>query len=205
MELDRFTAVWSQQQVEGDFARGDQDTIEQVRLRMRTLQRKTLWRDALETAAAVLVAVVFGSAARYGGVLTQVGAAVVIAAAAVTVIVLHTVRRRDVREIDANVKQRLQGELQAVERQIKLLRNVLYWCVGPLLVGGLMFGIGLTRSVQAPAGVDPVIFLALATILQVVLLVGCGATICWLNRVAVRERLEPLRRELAHSLESLAD
>ena len=179
--------------------------IEQVRRRMRTFQRKIFWRDALETAAAILVAVVFGSAARYGGVLMQVGAAVVIAAAAVIVIILHTVRRRGVPQVDANVKQRLQGELNAVERQIKLLRNVLYWYVGPLFVGGLMFGIGLTRSVQAPAGVDPALLLALGAISQVVILVVVGAAICRLNRVAVRKQLEPLRRELVHSLESLSE
>ncbi len=204
MELDRFRAVWSRQPAEDDYARGERDLIEQVRQRMRAFQRKIFWRDALETAAAILVAVVFGSTASFGGALMQVGAAVVIAAAAVIVIILHSVRRRGVPQVDVDLKQRLQGELNAVKRQIKLLRNVLYWCVGPLFVGGLMFGIGLTRSVQAPAGVDPAMLLALGTISQVVILVGGGSAICRLNRVAVREQLEPLRRELAHSLESLS-
>ncbi len=205
MELDRFRAAWSRQQVGDDRARGDKGLIEQVRRRIRTFHRRIFWRDALETAAAILVAVVFGSTASYGGTLMQVGAAAVIAAAAVIVIILHTARRRGVPQIDADVKQRLQGELNAVKRQIKLLRNVLYWYVGPLFVGGLMFGIGLTRSVQAPAGVDPAMLLALGTISQVVILVAVGAAICRLNRVAVRRQLEPLRRELVRSLESLSE
>jgi hypothetical protein len=204
MELDRFKTAWGRQQVEGDFSRGGKEMLEQVRRRMRAFHRKIFWRDVLETAAAILVAVFFGSAARYGGVLMQFGAAMVIAAAAVVVIILHTVRRRGGQPMDTSIKERLRGELQAVERQIKLLRNVLYWYIGPLFVGGLIFGVGLASSIPAPAGVDPAMLLALATISQVVILLAVGAAIYRLNRAAVRKQLEPLRQELAHSLEALS-
>lgn len=205
MELDRFKAAWSRQSIEGGFAPPDENTMDQLELRDRAISRKNLWRDAVETTVAILVAAFFGWVARYGGLLMQVGAAIVIAAAAVIVIVLHTVRRRGAQQSDANIRHRLQGELRAVERQIRLLRNVVYWYIGPLFLGGLMFGVGITISLPAPAGVSPGTLLALGVISQVFILGTVGGAIYWLNQVAVRRRLEPLREELVRSLVSLSE
>lgn len=205
MELDRFKAAWEQQPIEGDFARAEPDMIGRLESRMRTAARKALWRDVAETAVAVSVAVFFGSVARFGGTLMQIGAAVVIASSAAIVIVLHTVRGRGAQLPDANVRHRLQGELRAVERQIRLLRNVLYWYIGPLFLGGLLFGVGVMISLPAPRGISAGTLLALGVLSQMFILVTVGTAIYKLNQVAVRRRLEPLREELIRSLGSLSE
>jgi len=77
--------------------------------------------------------------------------------------------------------------------------------LGPLFLGGLMFGVGITISLPAPAGVSPGTLLALGVISQVFILGTVGGAIYWLNQVAVRRRLEPLREELVRSLVSLSE
>ncbi len=205
MELDRFKTAWSDQPISAEFSGDPVRLVEQVQRQVHELRRRVQLRDLLETGSAVFVAVVFSWGATYGGFLMQAGAAIVIATAAMIVIVLHTVRRRGVLRFDADLKQRLVAETDAVKRQIRLLRNVLYWYVGPLLVGGLLFGLGILTAADPSPGLERATLLALITASQLIVLGVVTAAIRWLRQTVLQRQLEPALAELTRRLASLTD
>jgi hypothetical protein len=91
--------------------------------------------------------------------------------------------------------------LAAVEHQIWLLRNVVWWYLLPLGIPMLAF-LGQTFW---PASRRDVWQATIATFFVTVVVGGVLAWVYWLNQKAVRAVLEPRRQELAAMLKSLSD
>jgi hypothetical protein len=102
----------------------------------------------------------------------------------------HTRRFGQSKRIDLSLHEYLQQEVAAVDRQIELMRTVVWWYLTPIMVGCVIFYYGKTESIQESAAY------AAAGILL-------GWIINWLNQRAVKKRLVPQRDALKELLGEL--
>jgi hypothetical protein len=98
------------------------------------------------------------------------------------------------------LRQRVESLLAEVAHQIRLLRNVFWWYLLPLLIPMLAF-FGQVAWQQRSGGWLTAV--SLAIVVAIVLIVF--ASIYWLNQKAVGSELEPRRQELETMLASLRD
>jgi hypothetical protein len=188
MNLDDFKSPWQQQQQQLG-GRVDH-VINAVRSRMSTFNR-TIWlRDMRETLAAV------GLFAYYSfclflpqNWLAKCGAGLGMLACIIIVAILYWARQKGkVARTDLPVEDYCVAELTRVDRQIWLLRNVHWWYLGPLFIA---VAVQIAAIKQDPGGL----------ILLLTFILPLFGFIYWLNRVAIRFQLLPLRHELASAID----
>ena len=202
MELDALKGPWrTQDAANGAWRKGE--GVENLRTRLASLRKASARRDLRETIAAVFVAIIFGwTAFVVEPPLARLGA-VIIAAGGVFIIIWMRVRggsfdsrgaatlAQGDRDMDFPVLEFLQRELRYLERQLTLLRTTGWWYVAPNLIGVELFFFGSGRG-----DIWTFVCMTGALVLAVV--------IYWLNQVAAREVLLPLRDEVAGVLRELA-
>lgn len=173
--------------------------LDEVRRRQRTFTTTLFWRDVREAG----VGLVMIPAWIYIGVskgLPWTWHLVVPALVWVTGVMLVDLRRqrRALNEPGESLRSRVEVSLAEVDRQIRLLRDILWWYLLPLGLSMLPFVIHVALRERLGvwwAVVPPVV------------LIGFGSAVFYfvyrLNQAAVRTTLEPRRAELAALLESL--
>jgi hypothetical protein len=153
-------------------------------------------RDVVETIAALVVIIFFGHffyVAPTDYVISRIGAGLLVCWALFVIYMLHRTRTiQQPTSPDAPVREFCRIELDRLDRQIQLLRSVLWWYIAPCLIGVNIFFIG-----QAGFGIDSLVYG------MVTLLLGWG--IYALNMRAVAKGLVPPRNELASLLSQLGD
>jgi hypothetical protein len=98
------------------------------------------------------------------------------------------------------LRQHVLHSLAQVERQIWVLRNVLWWALVPCALAALAF-VGHIAWLDRTPG-----WLTLVVLGFVVAVIGGVLVfVYWLNRLALRRHLEPRRQELQALLQGLAD
>jgi hypothetical protein len=97
------------------------------------------------------------------------------------------------------VQDCLRSSLHQVKHQIHLLRNVFWWYLLPIMVGGILQG--AHAAVRFHDRWQDVLK---ATLMSIATWAILGTVIWGLNQVAVKKFLEPYRQELAELLESLS-
>lgn len=194
MNLDELKCQWQADRPgAGRDRRTEAEMMEAIRLNARRFDRKILLRDWLETAAAVIVVAVFAAAMPFVGGLARTGLAIIIASCFYIAWRLHTTRRRHgTARPDQPMAMRLRLELRKLDDQIKLLRNVHWWYLGPLGVGLVVYSVGIDGW-------------TLGTLWFVLGVVIVYTAIYWLNQRSVRRELLPRRLELASMLDTLED
>ena len=165
-----------------------------LRQRLNGMRRAARRRDLREMVSALAVAAFFSWRAwTLDRPLARAGA-IVIAAAAIFIIVWMRARggRNIERDAGMPLLEFFRRELRYLDRQAGLLRSVLWWYIGPSLLGLVLFfvGIGLTR---------------LVTLALVLFAVAVGAGVYWLNQVAARTAYAPLREEVARLVHDLEE
>lgn len=153
-------------------------------------------RDVVETIAAVVVIIFFG---RYcyveptDYVVSKSSAGFLVCWALFIIYKLHRTRTiQQPASLDAPVREFCRIELDRLDRQIQLLRSVLWWYIAPCIIGVNTFFIGL-----AGFGIDSLVY----CIITILLAWGIYA----LNMRAVAKELVPPRNELASLLSQLGD
>ena len=134
MNLDDFKEPWQQRQRALD-GRVDH-VIKKVRSRMAGFDRTIWWRDMRESLAAILLIVWYCyDLFQQQSALAKCGAGLGIVACVFILAVLHwaRVKGKGARP-DLPVEDYRWAELDRVDRQIWLLRNVHWWYLGPLLI-----------------------------------------------------------------------
>lgn len=201
MDIERFRSAWREQPVPPGLEKGEREMIESLERRMKRFHRKILWRDLVETLAALLVVGVFGWVSLQSGhPLAWVGTTVVAAAGAGIVLRLGHARRAGRGMETGDLRGRLRAEIDAVERQIHLLRTVAWWYVVPLMSGGLLWSAGIILAVSDEIGVGSPAPALIAVLAVALWLSAVGWLIRRVNRTAARKYLEPLRAGLLDSL-----
>lgn len=162
---------------------------EDIAHRAQGLQDSIRRRNVLEYAAALLVIAAFGAYIwLFPGLLTRLGAGLVIAGTVYVVVQLY--RRGGVRALPADTAATcLEFHRQELVRQHELLRDVWRWYLGPFVPGLALFLAG--RALEGPGGWLAPVVAGLACVLVL------GA-IWWLNARAA----EALQHEI-DALEAL--
>jgi hypothetical protein len=174
---------------------------EQLEQRIALVCRKTerfeagiIRRDWIETFAAVFSVVGFGQALLFvKQPIARIGAGIIILAVIFIIYKLHWTRRRDKpAPLDSSIRDFCQIELQRIDRQIRLLRTMLWWYIAPGLIGVNVFFSGVQGINLASIGYG------IATVLF-------GWFIYVLNQRAVNKSILPQRHELAGLLDDLGE
>lgn len=164
-----------------------------VQQRYAELERQVHGRDVREILAALIV--VGGFAALWpiyrSSPVAIAGVVLIICGAALIVYVLMSSRSREPESFQTSVLQCARHRRAWLDRQIVLLRNVVWWYVAPICAGSLLFGWGLAHGSIVAFTVHAAIVLAVC------------ASIVVLNHSAVRRSLQPVRDEVSRLIDSL--
>lgn len=163
----------------------------------RRIWRSIRLRDFMETAVALVLALFFGANAWLlwiGGLAVSAAFSLwlVIACLGIAIRLRNARRLFPDRESDLPLLAFLHGERRALDRQRHLLNTVLWWYVGPIVIGVLGFFIGI-RGLHWHS-------LAYAVIVLLV-----GFVIERANRSAVRHRIEPAMHALDEQIRQLEE
>lgn len=186
MNLENYAQLW-QSQVPPEL----NADLERVRRDGERLGRQLFRRDLRELLATALVVIGFSAILLLGnGWLTRLGAGLTLVGCGLTFWQLLSARRLARTPADAPLRAQLQAELRGLDRQIRLLRKVLWWYLLPLLGGAVLVFAGLSGLWWWSLGY------ALAVL-------AFGAWVWWLNQRAWRRKLWPQRQRLAQLIDRL--
>ena len=194
MNWNEWEFIWRRQQAPEGATADINHLRETFEAKHRTLARSLLVRDVSEASAGVFAAAVLGA---FGWHMGKAGWPFIIVVALILGVsgffVLERIRaRRNPVDPAASVLDRVEADLVQLRRQRKLLMSVALWYISPLFVAEIIVlatvaGRAKPRELQR----DPV-FLGLF----VVLLLLINSWAWFLNRSAVRKRIDPRLAEL---------
>lgn len=188
MSLDDLKISWRSMQRQCDTVRID-EIANRIGSRMSRFDRSIRRRDTIENLAAFFVVVMFSIILfNSSDWVTFIGASIVILAAIVIVVILNVTRLYYPTPAGLSIKQHCQLELAKVDRQIFLLRNVVWWYVGPLMLGCCVMSFADGPFV--------------ASLISCGIYVAIGFFVYWINQRAVAENLLPLQQELRAAIET---
>jgi hypothetical protein len=201
-----FAALQRTWQEQDGMARAGWPAVEGALGRIRRLERRLLVRDAIEVAAALLVAFAFGRMAWLAPVAWPWATAAALSLAVGGFFVVDRLRRRR-RPPAGDVAAALRRSLADVEHQMRLLGNVAWWYLAPLGIAGLLVAGASLWGLRAevPAEIWPVVRWFVAAVFAFVLALA-GAFFWWvrgMNLRAVETQLRPERDAIAAVLAEL--
>lgn len=186
MNLDNYAQLWQSQlppELSTDLKRVHRDG--------ERLDRQLFRRDLRELLATAVVVIGFSAILLLGNDwLTRLGAGLTLVGCGLTFWLLLSARRLARIPADSPLREQLQAELVRLDRQILLLRKVLWWYLLPLLGGAVLVFAGLSGLWWWSLGY------ALAVLMF-------GAWIWRLNQRAWRRELWPQRQRLAELIDRL--
>lgn len=182
MNLDELKTPWQSMQQQCDTARID-EIAARVGSKMSRFDHSIRRRDTIENLAAVLVITVFSIVlASCNNWVTFAGAAIVVFSAVEVVIVLNVTRMYRPTPAGLPLAEHCRQEVEKVDRQIFLLRNIVWWYVGPLMLGCCVMA--FADGPLIASGISCGFYIAV------------GLFVYWINQKAVAEQLLPLRQLL---------
>ena len=194
MNIDALKEAWQAQDVAMEHAGAEGGDMKTIFEKLDALERNIRRRDLGEYAAACVVMAFFGwRAAMATDPLVRLGAVIIVLGSMFVIVWSRraaTPRRHSAFDSDLPVAQFCARELERVDAQIRLLRSVAWWYVGPTIAGLLIMTNAGHRSLTYKV-------VASAAFLLV------GWWIHWTNQSAADTELEPLRRHLGSVLAEL--
>jgi hypothetical protein len=185
MEFDNLKTAWQQRSVEGVPDRPNRELATAVRARLESLQSTIRWRDCREISAAIAGIIVFGIWFwTEPGIVTRIGAAVMVAGSVLIIARLLWARWGSRQERShLQMREFCTTERDRIDAQIRLLRSVPWWYLGPTLLGTNLYVFGLVGYHAAAIG-------------YLVFTLALGLALSRLNMRAVRKQLAPIKQEL---------
>ena len=194
MRFDDLPSAWQKENVESLSPEDREATIARVCRRVERIGGTIFRRDLVETIAAIFVIVFFGRAVfTVDSLVSKIGAGFIVLWALYIIWKLH--RTRTIQQpapLDAPVREFCRIELDRLDRQIQLLRSVLWWYIAPAMFGANLVFVGISGL-----GADSRVYFIFT------LLLAWG--IYALNMRAVAKELVPARDELASLLSQLEE
>ena len=204
MNEDELKRLWQKQPVPAEAAAPKMETIKLMKTKMQKLDRTLFWRDARELIACAVIILWFGADfcsgllghsqhpgqhLRHAHSALRLSGDVVLVLSAVWIGVKLLAARRTNRAFlhPSSVRDFLGGELDKVNRQIRLLRTVLWWYLLPLFCGVTLVIIGTNPDLEEDA-------------LVIGLMAATFGVIYWANLYAVKKTLLPVKAELEQAL-----
>ena len=190
MNLDDFQKSWQSQDAAKNISINTDGLLNEVRRMQQSFRRTIFWRDVREVGVAALLVPIF----IYSG--WKVHWTLYLSAFACFVVGAFMVldrfqQKKKAPDLHGSLKNCVATSLAEVSHQIWLLKNILWWYLLPPLVPMLLFFGWCAWSLSGAV---------VARILQFLFLVGVvlliDVFVYWLNQSAVKNGLEPRRREL---------
>jgi hypothetical protein len=175
------------------------EIAELVRTRSGSMRSRLFVRDIGEAIAGIFIIVVFGSYWFFApNAMTKTGIAIAIAGAVEIIVLLQIVQRRGRADFTAvPLKEFVLSEVQMLNRQISLLRYVVWWYLLPLYTGACVFVIGISSHLHWDRSRTFCISFCVGYF------VFC-AFVWWLNQNARKKTLEPLRDAMQRTYDGLS-
>ena len=192
MTFDDLRSSWQENNEESMSAEQREEIVARVCRRVERLGSSICRRDVIETIASVAAVFFFTRFFLRSDVpVAKIGAAIVVAWAVFIIYKLHRTRLVQKRTcLDASVREFCKTEMERLDRQIRLVRSVLWWYIIPPVIGVNLLFFGVTGFGTA----------AVAYCIVTVLL---GWGIYLLNQRAVSKSLVPARDELSDLLHEM--
>jgi len=192
MELDRLKKTWQNRPMDAFPERPVDEWAFSIKARLKKLNRLVFWRDIREIGLSLVLILFFGKliwTAR--STMSRVGAAVIVAGLILVIAKMRGARKK-MRKCgsDANLIEFFSAERDGLDAQIRLLRSVLWWYIGPLILGVNLFFFGARG-------------LSLASLVYLIATLILAVFIYRLNLMAVQKKILPLREELNRLLYDL--
>lgn len=184
--------LWLNQPPAGRAQPSGEALLANTKAKMKKMDRTLFWRDIREYVACAFIVWWFGlRGTGADNALTITGRVVVVAGCLLIAGVLYYSQRRQRPKADiASVRKALEGELDRINRQIKLLRSVLWWYVLPISVGCALIVFGTAKNpASVAAGLGAIVFVCIF--------------VCWINQFAVKRTLVPLQKQLQETIDSI--
>jgi hypothetical protein len=185
MELDSLREAWQRQRVGAMANQPDREIMKSIQQRLVHLHQIIGRRDRREIGAAIFGALIFGYLfVIVNRGLSRIGAGIIIAGSVLIIVKLKLARKQQHDpQAQLNLTEFFLSERERIQAQIRLLRSVPLWYLGPILLGANLFFAG--RRNFFPEGLG---FFVISLLL--------AAFVYWLNLQAVRHQLLPIKREL---------
>lgn len=188
MNIDDARTWWRSPQNEEAPPLSDVALLALVKAEAKRFDRRIALRDLREIAAAAIAAVLIAPTAVHANLLTRLGVLVMVAALVLVVVTLLRARRvARAPHMEQPVAFALRADRANIDAQIRLLKSVLWWYVGPIWAGLVMIFVGR-------AGLS---WLTLGCVLAITLL---SILVYRLNVFAADSYLLPRRTELSRLL-----
>ncbi len=186
MTLDDLRSPWQATNRESLSPEKREELVARVCRQVERLGATIFRRDAVETIAAVAVIFFFSFVfLRLPNLVAKLGAAVIVLSACYIVYKLHHTRMdRSPSPLDVSVRDFCKIEIERMDRQIHLLQSVLWWYIGPLMIG--------VNLVQF--GIDGV---GVGSMVYCVFTLFFGWWVHVINQKSVVKSLVPMRDELS--------
>lgn len=194
MTFDELRTPWQETNCGSTSLEKREELVVRVCRRVERTGASIVRRDVIETLAAVFVILCFGGMfLTIDGVVAKIGAATVVLGAFYIVYRLYQARMdRKLSRLDDSVRDFYKTEIERLNRQIDLLRSVLWWYISPLMVGANLIFFGVNG-------------IGIGSIGYLIFTLFFGWGIYWLNQNAVVKTLVPLRNELEGLLKELGE
>ena len=194
MTFDELRTPWQETNCGSTSLEKREELVVRVCRRVERTGASIVRRDVIETLAAVFVILCFGRMfLTSDGVVAKIGAATVVLGAFYIVYRLYQARMdRKLSRLDDSVRDFYKTEIERLNRQIDLLRSVLWWYISPIMVGVNLMYFGVNG-------------IGIGSIGYLIFTLFFGWGIYWLNQNAAVKTLVPLRNELEGLLKELGE
>ena len=200
MTYEKLQQQWQSQRGSGRITLDETLLLKQVRRDKENFEVRILWRDVRESGVGLALSLLF----LYFAMRDHLWTHYVLSAACLFVAVFVWLDRRRQKSKEPcmtdTVQDCLRSSLCQVEHQIRLLENVFWWYLLPLMAGGILVGAHTATRLH-----DRWQDALKGTLPSIAVWVVLGIVIWWLNHTAVRRALEPRRQELTELLDSLSE
>lgn len=191
MELNEIKKIWRRQQKSEEVACSKKELKAIVNNKMRSLEEEIKRRDRIEIVACGIIIAIFGVILfTTTSIWTQMGCVTVVSSACYICYKLKAAQFVEIKEEqspDRPVRLHLKQELEQVEKQKKLLKNIAWWYIIPLTVGLLLITIGGQST----------LFYKVTYMAAVILF---GIFVWYLNQKTVRKKFDTLEKEIKKAI-----
>lgn len=194
MKLDELKRTWKEQKSSTDMSYSESEIMMLINNKMISFEKDIKSRDRLEIIACFLVMIFFGfTLFTTESLWKQAGSVMLILSAAFIWYKLKVTQKEtfgDKHSPDRPMSEYLNLELQTIRKHKKLLQNMAWWYLSPMLVGLLLFTIGFNTGL-----LPKVIYMAVVFLF--------GGFVWKLNQNAVQKKFDPMITEIEEAIEIL--
>ncbi len=172
----------------------------ELKNRMKSINSKVKKRDGREIVAAAVGIILFTILTyEVQSIISKVGGFLGILSMLLIIYKLRFNQNKFSSDLSQSFREELENERVFVEKQAKLLNNVLYWYVIPPLIAQIVFILGLDNNMtQDTQGwlIQHLPYSEESKLKFIIAIIAFNGFVVWLNKRAVKTKLKPMLKEI---------